>query len=237
MIKKTALIFAAVLTLSSCSALNDVLLHGEAVSVADLLGMSENVTEAPEEAFVGKIQGEELEDEPEEQPSLPDNGENDIRAILDGTKTVVDADSGNEVSIFGLSLVNDSYGGELSRYAIADLDDNGILELVAEHSYSGDTAVIHRYEDRWYAHYEPYRGILGLTTEGYAGWTSSAFNSGIRRLSFVGENIFWLDILELDTWDEANPLYYVNGQSTSCEQYEAVEEQLDMGKELVWIEF
>ena len=64
---------------------------------------------------------------------------------------VTEYDSKQQVFLFDLGVVNDLYAGKPSRYAIGDIDEDGVYELVVEFSLAADKAVIKKTEDDWTA--------------------------------------------------------------------------------------
>ena len=92
--------------------------------------------ETPENTDVSESDETETETEPEIQ------GGEEIQAILDGALMVTEYDSKQQVFLFDLGVVNDLYAGKPSRYAIGDIDEDGVYELVVEFSLDADKAVI-----------------------------------------------------------------------------------------------
>lgn len=80
----------------------------------------------------------------------------EIGRIIDGAMWVTEYESKESVSLFDLSAVNDSYAGKPSRYAVSDIDEDGIPELVVEFSLTADISVIKKEADGWYAYLNLY---------------------------------------------------------------------------------
>lgn len=76
----------------------------------------------------------------------------EIQRIIDGATWIIESESKQAVSLFDLSAVNDSYAGKPSRYAVSDIDEDGIPELVVEFSLTADISVIKKEADSWYAY-------------------------------------------------------------------------------------
>lgn len=103
--------------------------------------------ETPENTDVSE--SDETETETETEPEI--QGGEEIQAILDGALMVTEYDSKQQVFLFDLGVVNDLYAGKPSRYAIGDIDEDGVYELVVEFSLAADKAVIKKTEDDWTA--------------------------------------------------------------------------------------
>jgi hypothetical protein len=93
----------------------------------------------------------EIKSETEAEVESEIQGGEEIQAILDGALMVTEYDSKQQVFLFDLGVVNDLYAGKPSRYAIGDIDEDGVYELVVEFSLAADKAVIKKTEDDWTA--------------------------------------------------------------------------------------
>ena len=80
----------------------------------------------------------------------------EIQKIIGGATWIIESESKQSVSLFDLSAVNDSYAGNPSRYAVSDIDEDGIPELVVEFSLTADISVIKKEADGWYAYLNLY---------------------------------------------------------------------------------
>ncbi len=135
----TILSFAFILVVCSCKAQPD--------AGNDKGGQTEQVQQSTEK------DGSDEKPSRDEEPSLDfDDGMQEIQAILDGSKYVLDYESLELVSLFDLGAVNDNFVGKPSRYAVTEPDENGFRHLVVEFSLTDTMAHIKQYNGAWTVH-------------------------------------------------------------------------------------
>ena len=87
------------------------------------------------------------------------------------------------------------------QYAVVDLDADGIEELLVEYDKTGDIAIINTQNGTINSYRISHRSCLNLKVDGTMGWSNSANESGVHRLSFSENGISSKDVIVYNTGD------------------------------------
>ncbi|MBQ8248668.1 MAG: hypothetical protein IJY93_02125 [Clostridia bacterium] len=148
---------------------------------------------------------------------------NPTNDFINNKKPIIDFDTKITTSVKDLSSINSNYMGNPSRWTSVDLDGDGEEEILVEYNAMGDTAIIHRKGNDYYAYYMPYRGITNLKTDGTSDWSNSAFESGVHRLIFTDEGIVSEEIIVFNTQENIFIVDGINVSETECSNALAVQ--------------
>ncbi len=101
------------------------------------------------------------------------------------------------------------------QYAYADMDTNGISELVLE--CSGDILILRYYRSTVYLYSFPFRNMYALNLDGSYAWnhTGSDFEYGQNKLIFDGAKIIHMQLWKIVNDGEPNAAYYVGDQKVT----------------------
>ncbi|MCL2097644.1 MAG: hypothetical protein FWH23_02645 [Bacteroidales bacterium] len=109
-----------------------------------------------------------------------------FKAVLTNKTTHIDAEK--EQNIFLKDYFRDKNVAETEmRFAIVDLDGDGIPEVLIEH-FPGEIRVLRYQAGKVYGFTFDGRGMNGIKKDGSFEWSNSAFNSGIGRQTFYEAN-------------------------------------------------
>ncbi len=139
-----------------------------------------------------------------------DINENMAQKFLNGEITVDNYDDKKNVTIFEIG-----YFGTPTKYALVDLDEDGARELVVVVDPSGDRIIIDITEGVSTAYYLPIRWYNDIKKDGTASWSSSAFDNGIHKISFLDGQVEFEDIIVHNTYEG---IFTVNGKDVSEEE-------------------
>lgn len=194
-------------------------------------GTTEETTDAAQE--------DNLDESTEDEENLmPEDGSEEIALILEGVLEVEEFESGDKVTLYDLGVVNSMYAGVPARYAQADFDGDGILELAVEFSLMGDTALICKYDGKWIAHYRSYRDMSGLIDSGVYKWSHSAFVSGMSKIYFLEGRLVEVVMTESVTEEDGTTKYFVDEKEADYGKYADRTAELERsGSALEWQEF
>ncbi len=161
--------------------------------------------------FVNKVQKEEINNNFIENCVISDDiNENMAEQFLNGDITVDNNGDKNN-----LTLSEIGYFGTPAKYALVDLDEDGARELVSSFEPSGDRVIVDITDGISTAYYLPIRWCNDIKKDGTAGWSSSAFISGIRKISFSDGQVELEDIIVYNTYEG---IFKVNGKDVSEEE-------------------
>lgn len=146
-----------------------------------------------------------------------DMDENTIAEFINGERSFVDFETNLMATIYTLPEINDQYMGDAGMYAVIDLDNDGVWELLVEYNLNGDTAILHLQDGKCIAYYIPFRGRTGLKKDGTMSWSNSAFESGVQRITFSNSGIDSVDTIVHNT-DEN--IFLIDGVNVSQEECE-----------------
>lgn len=114
-------------------------------------------------------------------------------------KTLADFNSTQPATIKEFHTANIDPDEKPCQYAVVDLDDDGREELLVEYDRTGDIAIFSTQNGTPYSYRIPYRSCLNLKTDGTMGWSNSASESGVKRLTFSDGAISDKDIIVYNT--------------------------------------
>ena len=154
-----------------------------------------------------------------------------IKDFIKENETFIDFNTNTQETIYTLPQNNSLYAGEPGRWTLIDLDADGEQELLVEYDWAGDTAILHKIGDTYYAFYIGYRSISGLKADGTMSWSSSAFESGVSRLRFSTQGIISENIITYNTEDN---VYIVDGVEVSKDVCDAALRSQHEKKDVRW---
>lgn len=134
-----------------------------------------------------------------------------LEFLKDG-RTFERADNHTEATVYTLGY----YGNPL-KYALLDIDGDSANEMVIEYDNTGDTEILDITDGVCTAYYSPYRGITDLKKDGTMGWSNSAFENGIRKITFSSEGIVEEIVMLRDT---EKGIYKVDGKYVDEAEYD-----------------
>ena len=131
---------------------------------------------------------------------------------------------------------NNATAGDI-KFAIVDLDGDGIPEVAIEH-FPGIIRVL-RYENEKVNGFSfGFRGMSGLKKDGSFNWSNSAFHSGIGRQIFMDKNSFCFHLAEgISDPDDGKENYFVYYNTVGYRQYEAFSNIHNQKEDVEWISF
>ena len=163
----------------------------------------------------------------------------DILKILKGVLTDETAhiDAEKNHNIFLKDYLKEKNATETEmRFAIVDLDGDGIPEAVIEH-LPGEVRVLRYETGKVYGFTFGFRGMNGIKKDGSFAWSNSAFNSGIGRQTFYETNTGWIKIAEESSEPDAEENYHVYYSRVTKQQYEAFQAVHNAKEDVVWTPF
>ena len=179
-----------------------------------------------------------------------------MEEILAGQRNFTSADTGETVNI---DLLNGAYPYDtpygaitLSRFAVVDLDRDGLNELVLWPSFDGDDSlshistlgylILHRQGDAVGSYSLGYRAFGSLKADGSFWFSGSAADSGYAYLRFADGGCAANEVTYSrgaydETSGETRISYFVDGRSAELAEYNAAIDAWNARPEPVWYVF
>lgn len=175
-----------------------------------------------------------------------------MEEVLSGRRHFTSMEGGGVVNI---DLLNGAYSPDapfdsitLSKFAIVDLNRDGISELVLWPSIDGDDSleristlgylVLHRTGDDVYVCSPSYRSFTDIKTDGTFRFSGSAMHNGYASLRFTDSDFSLNEITYCDgVYDENNELkevYFVDNRSATREEFDAAMSALSAKPGVTW---
>ena len=171
-----------------------------------------------------------------------------MEEILAGRQNFTSADTGENVNI---GLLNGAYPGEftvtLSKFAVVDLDRDGVSEMVLWPSIDGDNSeeristlgylILRRIGDEVYSYSPSYRSFFNLKSDGTFFWNGGSDHYGVGSIRFT-QNGFSIDEhtrSEGELGEEQ--VYYVDGLKATSEEFNDVWAQHHAKPDPIWYVF
>lgn len=151
----------------------------------------------------------------------------DIHEFIDGSKSVVNAKTGEKVTLVAFSENHT----EPWRYSVVDLDGDGDGEYLVEYAESGDTVIINGYNDEYYAYMLPFRARQDLKAAGEMMWTSGASHSGTWTIEFSGTEMKQIKLLDSDFEED---IHYICGETVSHDEAVKAWDEFDKKTNADW---
>ena len=154
-----------------------------------------------------------------------------------GNQTLyMDAMSGRELLLSQYSTDIEELAWGIGRFALADLDRDGILEVAVEVQVEGYPfcyLLLDERDGRVYGYEMTARGFLQLKTDGTATWANGAGNYGFGwRADWTGDPDAGTIALCEMLGDQQ--LFVVNGEVTTQEAYQKAERQQHIKPDAAW---
>ena len=182
-----------------------------------------------------KIESNEVQEEMAETTNIPNPSDilNVYKKILTNEIKHFDVNKKGNIFLKDYFKENDVTDGE-KRFAIVDLDGEGIPEIVIEHD-PGVLRVLRFEHGTVYGFSFDFRAMNGIKKDGSFEWTNSAFNSGIGRQTFSGTYTNCINMAEESS--EPNQEfgdYYVYYNKVTEQQYRSFMNAQYQKEEVDW---
>ena len=137
------------------------------------------------------------------------------------------------------SLYEDFFTGDVTGFALLDLDGDGADELVLAIDYSGEEeyVILTCYDGAVYANQIVYRGFLSPKADGTFEWSNGAFDNGASRARFENGVLVYDDFAAMSEGSDGNAVYTLNGESIDEAAYSAFLDEQGAKDDLAWTEF
>ncbi len=183
------------------------------------------------------------------QSPLPEtDGWKILKDVMAGERTFYDVEAAEEIKITELKQALDSDGKnavEISDFLVMDLDEDGVKEIVLWLVVNGNEyygyEILHCQDEEVYGYRMYYRSFNSLKADGTFHFSSSSADKGIGRVKFdASECLVEKIAASQSSYNKSNELevsYWVNGQETSQEVFEAEMEKQDKKSDALWYDF
>lgn len=176
------------------------------------------------------------QEESNAQPSVPADADaalDAFRRVLEGRLPIYRIASQEYIPISKISLffTVEELPWEVVRFAVQDLDGDGVPDAVLEVSDSMGYVILHYREDGIVTGEEIwYRAFQDLKADGSYMGSGSSFNRSYWKFHFVS------DILLAECYEQDNgtPVYWVNGENVDAEAFAAFEAEQQAKHNTVW---
>lgn len=124
---------------------------------------------------------------------------------------------------------------KILRWCELDMDSDGEEELLVEYS-SSNILVLHNEEGIVYGYAFPFRGMNSIKTDGSFKGSDSVATTYIGKIKFVGRECFYEEICVKDELNENQPIYRIEGQSSTKEEANSYIEEQVKKENILWNE-
>ena len=158
-----------------------------------------------------------------------------FRRVLEGRMSIYRIASQEAIPVDKISLffTVDELPWTVERFAVQDLDNDGVLDVVLEVSHYAGFVILHYQEDGSVTGSELwYRAFQDLKADGSYLQSGSSFNRCYWKFHHVA------DIVLADCYEQDNgePVYWVEGEQVDAETFAAFEEAQAAKPGAVWYE-
>jgi len=155
------------------------------------------------------------------------------RRVLEGRMSIYRIASQEYIPISRISLffTVEEFPWEIARFAVQDLDNDGVLDAVLEISDYMGYVILHYREDGIVTGNEIwYRAFQELKADGSYRGSGSSFNRSYWKFHYVADIL----LAECYEQDDGIPVYRVNGEQVDAEAFAAFEETQSAKADTVW---
>ena len=157
------------------------------------------------------------------------------RRVLEGRMSIFRIASQESIPISKISLffTVEEFPWEIARFAVQDLDNDGVLDAVLEISDNMGYVILHYREDGLVTGEEIWhRAFQELKTDGSYRGAGSSFNRSYWKMHFVA------DVLLAECYEQEDgcPVYRVSGEEVDEAAFIAFEEAQAAKADAVWYE-
>ena len=163
----------------------------------------------------------------------------DILKILKGvlTNETAHIDAEKNQNIFLKDYLNEKNVTETEmRFAIVDLDGDGIPEAVIEH-FPGEVRVLRYETGKVYGFTFGVRGMNEIKKDGSFEWSNSAFNSGIGRQTFYETSTDRIKIAEESSEPDEEECYHIYYSRVTKQQSQSFRAVHNEKEDVEWMPF
>lgn len=178
------------------------------------------------------------QEEANAQPSVPADADAALDAfqqVLEGRMSIFRIASQESIPISKISLffTVEEFPWKIARFAVQDLDNDGIPDAVLEVSDYMGYVILHYREDGIVTGEEIwYRAFQDLKADGSYRGSGSSFNRSYWKMHFVADVL----LAECYEQEDGSPVYRVNGETVDETAFAAFEEAQASKPDAVWYE-
>ncbi|MCL1927137.1 MAG: hypothetical protein FWF95_08455 [Syntrophorhabdaceae bacterium] len=157
------------------------------------------------------------------------------KAVLQNKTTFYSTDDHKHYRLSEFDYWDDSYNHplEVYRFAVIDMDDDGMPEVVLELTtgFDGAFEVLHYEDGMVYGFNFVYRGMLGLSRNGMYVGSSGADDNSILKAASIKKDAYEEDeVAYSESGQDANGdlvvSYYIGGSKTTEDEFNAVSQRV-----------
>lgn len=157
------------------------------------------------------------------------------RRVLEGRMSIFRIASQESIPISKISLffTVEEFPWKIARFAVQDLDNDGVLDAVLEISDNMGYVILHYREDGIVTGEEIWhRAFQELKTDGSYRGAGSSFNRSYWKMHFVADVL----LAECYEQEDGSPVYRVSGEEVDEAAFIAFEEAQAAKADAVWYE-